>query len=351
LPESIAISGDASQELIIGDTLNLSANVTPANATNKSVSWVSSNPAVATVNANGLVQAIAEGEVSITAKIANGDHTAAVTIKVAPIRVTGISIQGDATRWLVVGQSGETQLTAVIAPANASNKAVTWTSSDPTIATVSPTGRVITRAIGNAIITATSADGGFIASVDLIVRIPVQSVSIDGDRFLNLKVGREHPLTTTITPENATIKTVNWSTTNETVAMVDQDGLVRAVAPGNAVIIVTTEDGNRTSAVNITVAAADFSPYFSEGNSTTLRYRGSKKLTFNSSVKARSWASDKPEIVSVVDQDGNIYGAKRGTARVIAIDENGAPAEISVTVDYVWWQWLIVIFLFGWAWY
>jgi alpha-tubulin suppressor-like RCC1 family protein/uncharacterized protein YjdB len=347
--ESVSITGENVRNLIVCNSIVLTANVAPASATNKSVSWISSNPAVATVNAAGDVQAMAEGEATITAKTACGSHTAAITVNVTPIRVTGVSIAGDATRWTMVGFSGEITLTAAVTPADASNQNVTWSSSDPAVATVDASGRVIMRSIGNASITATSEDGGHTASVLVIVRVPLQYVSIDGDRYLTLTAGREHQLTTSFTPENATIKTVTWTTTNEAVATVDQTGLVRAIGPGNAVIVVTSEDGNRASAVNIAVKAAATPPSFSEGKNTTLRYRGSKKLGVNSSADIIGWASDNPSVVSV--ENGKITGHIRGTARIIAIDQNGASAEIDVTVKYVWWQWLIVIFLGGWVWY
>jgi uncharacterized repeat protein (TIGR02543 family) len=92
-------------------------------------------------------------------------------------------------------------------------------------------------------------------------------------------------------------------------------------------------------------------PVFEGGSNVTLQYRSTATLRFTTSAsEAITWNSSDQSVVSV-DQSGNIAGLRRGTARITATDSDGFSAACTVTVNYAWWQWLIVIFLFGWIWY
>ena len=139
------------------ETGTLTATVEPSNATNKNVTWESSNTSVATVDASGLVTAVSAGTATITVTTEDGDKTATceVTVTAATVSVTGVTLNKTSTSLYV----GDTEtLTATVAPANATNKAVTWTSSNPSVAKVE-NGVVTALACGTAVITATAADG------------------------------------------------------------------------------------------------------------------------------------------------------------------------------------------------
>ena len=139
-----------------GETETLTATVSPENATNKAVTWTSSNEGVATV-ADGVVTAKAAGTATITVTTADGSKTAtcAITVKAATVSVTGVTLD----KTSVTLTKGDTEtLTATVAPENATNKAVTWTSSDENVATVAD-GIVTAKAAGTATITVTTADG------------------------------------------------------------------------------------------------------------------------------------------------------------------------------------------------
>ena len=140
-----------------GGTATLTATITPDNATDKSVKWESSNTAVATVE-NGTVTAEGEGTATITVTTADGEFTADCTVTVSKniVSVTGVSLDKE-TLTLEAGKSGT--LTAAITPNNATNQAVTWTSSNTSVATVE-NGVVTAVGAGEAIITVTTADGG-----------------------------------------------------------------------------------------------------------------------------------------------------------------------------------------------
>ena len=348
----VTIAGAASHDLIVGDVLQLSANVTPVNATNQAVVWASSDPNVALVNAAGEVQAVAAGNATITATTMSGNHVASVTITVDIIPVTSISIDGEATRTLILWY--QIDLVARIAPTNATYQNITWASSNPSVATVTANGRVRMIAYGTSIITATTVCGQQ-AFMTVICRDPatvVRSVSITGDpNQRRVEVGNTFQLTAVVLPETATNRNVTWSSEHPEIATVDQNGLVTALQPGRAVILAVSEDGGRVAPATVTVIEPIIPPHFSQGERMTLRYRGRTQLNFNSSAgNVRSWHSDDTSVISV-DANGNIRGVSRGTARVIAIDSAGHSATITVTVNYVWWQWIIIIFLFGWVWY
>lgn len=178
-PSTVAVKGITvtpnSKEMTVGDTLTLQATVTPSNATNKSVTWASSNSSVASVSSSGVVTAKTEGAATITAKTNDGNYTATcvITVKKAEetpagtdVKVTGVALD-KTTGTVKVG--GKLQLTATVAPSNATNKNVTWSSSDPSVASVDSSGLVTGIKEGKAQITVKTVDGAKTAVVTIAV--------------------------------------------------------------------------------------------------------------------------------------------------------------------------------------
>ena len=152
--------------LYTGGSETLKATITPANATFKYVTWKSSNPAVATVDANGKVTAKSLGMADITVTTKDGGYTATCRVGVqrrpaGDVSVTGVTLN---KTTLTLSKGASETLTATIAPTNATNKKVTWTSSDPAVATVDASGKVTGVAKGTATITVTTEDGGHTAT-------------------------------------------------------------------------------------------------------------------------------------------------------------------------------------------
>lgn len=147
------------------DILQLVATINPENANNKDVEWSSSDVAIATVSPNGEVRAIKPGAATITVRTVDGGFTSTceVTVVVSPDRV----ILNETEISLYVPNTY--QLEATVRPADATNKAVTWSSSDNSVATVSETGLVTAIAVGRAIVTVTTVEGGFTATCDVVV--------------------------------------------------------------------------------------------------------------------------------------------------------------------------------------
>jgi uncharacterized protein YjdB len=242
-----------------GDTL--SAVIAPADATNKTVNWSSSDETVATV-VNGVVTPVGVGTAIITVTTTDGSFTASSVVNVsAPIppvvNVTGVKLDQE-TLDLTAGEA-DGLLKATIEPANSTDKDVIWSSSDETVATV-VNGVVTPVGEGKAIITVTTKDGSFTASSVVNVSAPIPPVvDVTGVKLdqetLNLTAGEaDGILKATIEPANATDKDVIWSSSDETVATV-VNGVITPVGEGTAVITVTTKDGSFTASSVVNVSA------------------------------------------------------------------------------------------------
>lgn len=169
--------------------------------------------------------------------------------------VTGVSLPTTLSTQL--GQI--TSLQAIVTPASAANKEVTFESSDPTVVTVKD-GELSCLALGKAIITAKTKDGGYTAACTVTVNeatnvpVPVTNVTLN-ETQLEVKVGKERQLVATVVPDHATLKVVKWESSDPSIATVDENGKVTAVALGSALITATSINGNKMAICNISVVA------------------------------------------------------------------------------------------------
>lgn len=232
-----------------GETKQLSAVVAPSSATNKSVTWTSDNPGVASANSSGLVTAVSDGTAVITAKTSSGGYTDTcnVTVKTP---VSGISISSSSIEL----NKGETQqLTATVTPPDATNKKVVWSSTDDEVAAVSQDGTVTAAGGGTAVVTATTEDGSYSAKCSVVVSVPVTGIQFN-DTSSSVGIGNETRLGYTITPPDATNKTVTWQSSDTAVAWIDETtGVITPISPGGAEITATTEDGSFTATTLLVV--------------------------------------------------------------------------------------------------
>ena len=164
-----------------GDTLALVATIAPENATNKDVTWSSSDGTVATVDHGGKVTAVTAGTATITVTTADGNKTAtcAVTVNPKVYPVTGVSLD---KITLTLTEGDTLALVATITPENATNKDVTWSSSDGTVATVDKSGKVTAVKAGTATITVTTLDGGFSATCKVTITSKTSGTGDDWHR-------------------------------------------------------------------------------------------------------------------------------------------------------------------------
>jgi uncharacterized protein YjdB len=251
-----------SAALFIGKTVTLTATVVPLGADNREVTWSSSNEKVATVDQTGKVTAKSKGTAVITATTKDGTNlsaSATITVKQAVTSVTikkgSASVNG---KTLSVKKGSSTKLTAACAPASASLKTVTWTTSNKKVVTVS-NGTVKAVGAGSAKVTAKAKDGSNkSAYVNFKVTVPVTKVTVKlknkAVKTATVKVKQSITLKAVVAPSNATKKTVKWTTSSKKIATVSAKGVVKGVKAGKATIKATAQDGsNKAASVKVTV--------------------------------------------------------------------------------------------------
>lgn len=245
-PTAIKLDQDK-MTLGVGETATLKATIEPEEATNKNVTWSSSDDTTVTVE-DGVVTGKKVGTATITAETSNGlKATAEVIVK--EIAVTKVTLS-ETTATMTIG--GELELTATIEPKNATDQRLTWSSSDTGVATVDSNGKVTAKAAGTATITATAASG-ITAACEITISdevIEVTAVTLDRTKA-TVKVGKSLQLTATIEPSGATDQKLEWTSSDSDIAIVT-DGRVTGVAPGEVTITVKTTNG-KTATCTITV--------------------------------------------------------------------------------------------------
>jgi uncharacterized protein YjdB len=340
---TVAVTGvslKVSIGLVIGSTETLTVAITPSNATNKKVTWGSSNDMVAAVSTGGVVTGVSEGTAVITVTTADGGYQADCTVTVSSslISVTGVSLKPAIS--LVTG--GEETLFAIIEPANAADKAVSWVSSNDSVARVSENGLVTAVAAGTADVTVTTADGGYQASCAVTVSdtaISVTSVSLNKQSAI-LATGGEETLFAIIEPANATDKAVSWASSNDSVARVSESGLITAVAAGTAAVTVITADGGYQASCAVTVSDTAISvisvsmnkqsAILAAGDTETLTAVITPSIATNQNI---TWSSSNDN-VAAVSAGGVVYAKNTGTAVItVTTSDGGKTAACGVTVN------------------
>ncbi len=262
----VAISS-SDLNLQAGETFDLDPVIIPSNATNQIVTWTTSNPTIAIINGSGVVTAISQGTVTAEVVTFDGSHKAVITVTVTgtgggstTVDVTGI-IMASTNVSIDVGET--TRLSATVTPPDATVKTVLWASNNPSVVTIDNLGNITGQAEGSAIITARSLNGGFTATSSITVTdsgtgggggtpVAVTAITTSPSR-VTLDVGQTSAITATVSPSNATDKSINWSTSNAAVATVNTNGVVAARSAGSAIVTATTVDGSFTATTNVTV--------------------------------------------------------------------------------------------------
>ncbi len=205
------------------------------------------------VIATGCFIALCVNSADIVFNVGSGDiiDPAFVYTTAMLVPVTGVSIS---PTQKVIAPGATYTFTATVSPDTATNKNVTWSSNNTTIATVSSSGVVTGGSNGTTTITATTQDGGFTASATVIVGVPVTRVTVD-PTSATIGVGGIVDLDETVEPSTAANKNVTWSSSNTSIATVSETGVVTGRAAGTATITVTTADGGKTATSIITVVS------------------------------------------------------------------------------------------------
>ena len=324
----------ATLDLTVGGSDTLTANVLPADAADKNVTWVSSDSEVATVDANGKVTAVKAGNATITVSVDSNPaltDTCEVTVTDQTYSVTGVALAPDKAVMYV----GDTKnLTVEFTPSNATNKNVTWKSSDEAVATVVD-GVVTAIGKGTATITVTTEDGGYTATCEVTVKLPVSAVTLN-ETSTALVVGNTKQLTATVAPANADDSTVTWKSGNTNVATVDQTGKVTAVGVGTTTITATAGGKSATCTVTVTakpvpikrIALSDAA--VSVGRTIQLEPVFTPADTTQRDV---IWTSSD-RTIATVDANGRVRGVAEGkvTITVTSTADPSITASCTVTV-------------------
>ena len=230
-------------------------------------------------------------------------------------------------------------LSASVSPEAASDRAVAWSSSDRSVATVDKAGTVHGLRPGTATVTATAEGKSGTCAVTVKAKaVNVTEVTLDKTE-LTLTEGETETLTATVKPDNADNRKVTWSSDKTEIATVDGAGKVTAVKPGEAVVTVTTEDGGKTATCKVTVKAKVIGVTEVTLDRTELTLTEGETETLTATVRPDNadnrkvtWSSDKTE-VATVDGAGRVTAVKAGEAVVtVTTEDGGKTATSKVTV-------------------
>ncbi len=238
-------------ELTEGGTAKLSVIFNPVNASNKEVTWKSSNNSVVTVDSNGNLTGNSSGSATITAISTDNYYVASAKVTVNPIDKTlkGITFEKNELE-LDVGDTRE--LLVIFNPSSAENKKVTWSSSNSDIVSVEE-GRITAIKPGKAQIKVVSDEGNFEAICKIIVLSdPIESISFVKESQ-TIYVGNSITLETVSIPEDTIINDPIWSSSDETVAVVSEDGVLTALQEGSSIITISDKEKKVTATTLINV--------------------------------------------------------------------------------------------------
>lgn len=322
--ESVFISSSipSEQDVYIGDSLELSASIDPENVDDPSIVWSSSDEGIATVNQNGLVKTLAEGEVTIYAKAAN-DVTGEITLAVKEKFVESVALS-EVTLELLLQETHT--LTAAVTPADATFPEIIWSSSDPSIAKVSENGTVYAVGCGTAIVTATSTNGITASATISVTEIVAEQIEIVGSSQFYLN--ESAVFTADIYPENTTNKDVVWTSSDSTIADIDENGNLKCLAPGVVTITATQKDVATSTQIEVTVKPVERIEIQSSAKKANKLSVG-KSMVLTATVypddatyRDVSWASSDPAIATV-DADGNVTAIASGNVIITATTQDG----------------------------
>ena len=255
--------------------------VLPENANNKEITWESSNPNIATVNNNGVVSGISEGEAEIIASTIDKTVKATCKVKVMAVEVNGIIIDKDN---IVMKEGNKDKINAIATPDNATYPQIEYKSSNEKIVKVDQNGNIeaIKEGFAEIIVTDINKKAEARCKITIkpkIVIIDVKDIKLNKSDF-NITIGESDTLTATITPSNATNKEITWTSSDSSIVSIDNGKLI-AKKTGTA-IITASSNNKKTASVKVTVVSKTY-------NKTAIFIGDS--ITYGFSSGGYSWAN------------------------------------------------------------
>ena len=318
------------KKVAAGSRMQLSAACAPSNASIQNVTWLSKNPNVATVDRNGVVTGLKKGTAIITATAADGSNAVGTVTLTVTQSVTSISMQTSVIQ-VVNGRTVTAKATAL--PAEANDKTITWTTDNPSIATVrgnSQSCQVTGVKAGTCTLIATSKSNPEVRATATIVvsQLVTGITNVNSPAELSFKVGESVQTRWNVLPADATNKTLTFKSNSTKVATVDDNGLVRGQSRGIVTITATAKDAGRKQG---TVKVSIIQPvtgvnikraryYIQRNRYATLRAEVQPRNANNQNV---SWTTDNEYIATVVPNSGKVFGVTSGSAMITACTEDG----------------------------
>ena len=313
-----------------GKTARIRAATRPSGRT-KLLSWTSSNPSVATVTADGKITGVSQGEAVITvSSVCGAEASCRVTVSPATmtLRKTELSVK----------QGSKVSASWKIQPSG-SKPTIEWASADEKVATVDEKGRITGVYPGQTTITATMPSGQVSALTITVKPISVSQVTIR-PTSVKMTLGETKSVTASVSPKNATWPEVTWSSADESIAVITQDGLIRAVGVGQTTIAATTREG-KTRTAKVTVNPVYVKKIALSGAVEGLiggvTGRNQAQLSYsiepaNATIQDVEWSSSNKKIATV-DENGVVTGLKDGKVTITckATDGSRRYARIQLT--------------------
>ena len=317
--------------LLAGQRALLRYVLEPLDVTNGEVAFTSSNEAVASVNENGIVTALSDGTASITVAAQDGSgkkDSLELTVARKPEKVT-IHQQGPLT--LATGR--KTQVTAEVWPQDSENRKIAWASTDETVATVSVEGIISGKTAGECDIVAVSQSAPEVMDViHLIVRQRLKSVRFASGKE-SVRAGESISTQVILEPADVPPTELIYSSRDEGIAQVDQNGVVTGVAPGRTIIRAQAQDGSgRYGQMTVTVLEAPKSLTL-DADSLTLSVGQSHQIGVTG-VSQTLWESTSGQIATV-DENGVVTAVSTGRCVVTCTAQAQPDLKASVTVRVV----------------
>ena len=326
--KKVALSAPETRLFVGGDPLALAWQITPQNATNPALAFTSSRPAVASVDESGRVYPLSVGTTRITAVASSGVKTS-VTLRVVQPPLS-VSLNRD-TLSVTYGRTA--RLSAEVLPKNAYTRAVTWVSSDPSVATVSRSGVVSGKRVGSCQIIARDA-AGHSAVCQIHVGIPATAIRLDTRQVTLVRGGSGFRPTATLSPANTTMTALTAVSSDPSVATVSADGLIAPVSSGECDVTFSTENG-KTASLRVRVVDPATSISLPESE---VRMTCGQSLQMTATVlpetagdRTVEWSvTDKR--VAAVDEQGVLYAKSEGVCTLVARARGGLDLVARCTV-------------------
>lgn len=317
----------------VGEEYRLTAVLIPSNATNQNIIWTTSNDKIVKVDASGMLTAVGSGTATIIAQSEDGGHIDMTNVTVLQpvteikLSETEMSVKKGTVFWL----------NATVLPETANNKKVTWSSSDTSLATVDQTGKVTTLKVGTVTIACVSEDNGSVAYCIVDITEPVTGLTLN-TYYQEMVAKTKFVLIPTVLPIDAPDKRVTFVSSDPSVAVVDENGVVTALTGGTCEIIVTTVESSLKA--NCTINVREFVESIEITDAPELLNVDSEaKLgvtvkTDTASNKNVIWSSSN-QALATVDQSGRVKGVGVGNVVITATAADGSGVSDSVVIRVI----------------